>query len=87
MENVIFIYASSTVAMIAKTMEVAPLSPAHEIRAICFHFAPKGFMITVTAAGLATNVRNNAIAAAGSIIDGICDGNAKSPRRKTAISV
>jgi len=50
--------------MIAKTMEVAPLNPAHEIRAICFHFAPNGFMITVTAAGLATNVRNNAIAAA-----------------------
>lgn len=73
--------------MIAKTMEVAPLSPAHEIRAICFHFAPKGFMITVTAAGLATNVRNNAMPPQEVLLTAFATGMPKVQGGKTAISV
>ena len=68
--------------MTAKTIDVAPRRPAHEITACCRHFALNGVIINAVTAGRATNVKNSAISTEGSRIPGICEGNASNPKRK-----
>ena len=77
-----FIYPSLSVAMIANTIDAAPRRPAQEITRYCPIGGFDGASSKPTAAGRATNVKNNAIAIAGSTIDGICEGNARSPSKK-----
>ncbi len=68
--------------MIANTIDAAPRRPAQEITRYCPIGGFDGASSKPTAAGRATNVKNNAIAIAGSTIDGICEGNARSPSKK-----
>ena len=58
--------------MIANTIDAAPRRPAQEITRYCPIGGFDGASSKPTAAGRATNVKNNAIAIAGSTIDGIC---------------
>ena len=68
--------------MIANTIDAAPRRPAQEITRYCPIGGFDGASSKPTAAGRATNVKNNAIAIDGSTIDGICEGNARSPSRE-----
>ena len=69
-------------AIIANTMDAAPRSPAHETNICCRHLLRKGVNSKHTTAGLATNVKNNAIISDGKTTAGSADGNANSPTRK-----
>ena len=68
--------------MIANTIDAAPLNPAAEMNICCPIGHLSGESMANTAAGRATNVKNRAIAIAGSNTCGIWDGNASSPSRK-----
>lgn len=73
-------------AIIANTMDAAPRSPAHETNICCRHLLRKGVNSKHTTAGLATNVKNNAIISDGKTTAGSADGNANSPTRKRLTS-
>ena len=57
-----FVYAGLTVAIIANTMDAAPRSPAQDTRSCCFTGQRNSIKIANTETGLATNVKNTAIA-------------------------
>ena len=76
------ITAGCMVAIMANTMDAAPRSPDHETRSCWRIGALNGERIANTETGLATKVRNTAIASAYGRICGSCDGNDKSPSRK-----
>ena len=72
-------------AIMANTMEAAPLSPAHDISSCCFRGAFKGVRSRAVAAGRAASVRNAATAREGSHTAAIFDGKDKSPSIKKII--
>ena len=77
-----FIYAGLTTAIMANTIDAAPRSPDQETNSCWRREQRKGVNNANTAAGLATNVKNTAIASAYGRIAGSCDGNASKPNRK-----
>jgi hypothetical protein len=77
-----FIYIPLATAIIAKTEDEAPLSPAHEIKTHCLTEHLKGNISAKTATGRAINVRNMTIINAVGIMADISCGNVKSPIRK-----
>ena len=80
--NTSFSVSTAISAIIANTMDAAPLKPAHDTRSCWEIFPLNGVSTSATATGLATNVRNTAIKSAGITTCGSLDGNARSPSRK-----
>ena len=76
------ISAPPAITNIEKTMEEAPLSPAHDTSRHCLIEHLNGRRIANTATGLATNVRNTAIAMDVGIIDGNICGYDNNPSIK-----
>ena len=77
-------YTSLTVAIIAKTMDDAPLRPDHAINSLSAHVYPFEH-IANTAAGRDIKVITANIASAGSIMPGSCEGFDSNPSRKNSI--
>ena len=71
-----------TIAIIANTIDAAPLRPAHDTTRYCEIFVLNGASTVATANGLAMNVINSAINIDGYKTVNIFDGNDKSPKRK-----
>ena len=82
MEHVVFRIAVTHRRHNSKYDRCRPRSPAHDTTRYCRNGVLNGARSKPTAAGLATKVRNRAIAKAGRRIEGICEGNASSPKRK-----
>ena len=64
-----------TIAIIANTIDAAPLRPAHDTTRYCEIFVLNGASTVATANGLATNVINSAINIDGNKTVNIFDGN------------
>lgn len=63
-----------TIAMIAKTIDAAPLKPAKETNNICRKEHPIGSKMQNTEIGLDTKVKNSAMTTDGTMISGIWEG-------------